>query len=162
MGLRIDVSDAQAWAEQTKLPIDALFDNLEGQIETRILARLEAGFDVSTWVSPSTTPAIVKTIFAMYYVAAIYDRNFSEDRDDNTDPYAAQLRIDAGDLVEGILDGSVVIDGLLVASNHADPVGFPTDGSSTPNIYQGVRYGSHREFGDASAQPPMFSVGMRF
>jgi hypothetical protein len=51
-------ADAQAWTEQTKLTVSALDSNLLGQVQTQVLSAVASSYDVSTWVSPATTPAM--------------------------------------------------------------------------------------------------------
>lgn len=127
---RIQAQDAQAWAEKTKLPITQLDSELIAQIETRVLARLSAAFpdDVSTWVSPDTTPSIIKTVISMQYVAWFYDRQYSEEQEALND-YAVLLRAEAEALIQGILDGSIDVPGVVVPT-IGDPGYYPNDVSS--------------------------------
>jgi hypothetical protein len=123
---RIQADDAQAWAEKTKLPIEQLDAGLTDQVETLVLARLTSSFpdDVSTWVSPETTPTI-----AMFYVAWYYDRQYSEEQEALND-YAVLLRSQAEALMVGIADGSVLVPGAVLPT--LDDVGFyPNDVSSS-------------------------------
>lgn len=146
---RIQPQDAQAWSEKTKLPIAQLDSELASQIEIRVLARLTVAYpdDVSTWISPDTTPSIVKTVIAMQYVAWFYDRQYSEEQEALND-YAVLLRAEAESLIQGIIDGSIVIPGIVVPSVE-DPGYYPNDVSSalTPTL-------TDRSLGDAK-----FSMG---
>jgi hypothetical protein len=107
---RILIGDAQAWAESTKLNITVLDSGLVDQVETQVLARLTPAFPdiVSTWTSSVNTPAIVKTVIAMFYVAWFYDRQYSEEQEALND-YAVLLRAQAESLIAGIIDGSIDI-----------------------------------------------------
>jgi len=127
---RITVQEANGWTEKTKLEIGALDMELLDQVETQVLARLAAQFNVSTWVDASSTPAMVSTVIAMFYVSWIYDRTYSEDQEDLND-YAALLRAQAEGLLVGILDGSIVIVELPEGEDtQGDPAFYPTDASS--------------------------------
>lgn len=160
--MRIIPSDVQAWCEKTKTPISEIDINLEEQLETQILATLEAGFNVSSWVDFNSTPPIIRSIFAMKYASMYYDRQYSEESD-TTDPYAAKLDLMAQDLIDGILSGSVTIDGYLLDTSHASPETYPTDSSSVNNPQRGfnVQYGEF-QIGDPSLGGPKFSMGSRF
>lgn len=127
---RIRAEDASAWAEKTKLPILQLESELVGQMETRVLARLSAAYpdDVITWVSPDTTPQIVRTVISMLYVAWFYDRQYSEEQQSLND-YAVLLRAEAETLLQGILDGSIIIPGVVTPSLDSAAF-YPTDTSS--------------------------------
>src|SRR5882724_2614755 len=127
---RIRVEDAQAWSERTKLTITQLDADLATQIETRVLARLTVAYpdSVGTWVSSDTTPQIVKTVISMLYVAWFYDRQYSEEQQSLND-YAVLLRSEAETLILGIIDGSIVIPGVLVPTIDS-PAYYPTDASS--------------------------------
>lgn len=161
-GIRITTVNVQAWLETTKLNIAGVEADLDLQLETRVLAQLEAGFDVSTWLTPTSTPEIVRSVLAMKYAAAILDRQFSEDSS-ATDPYAAQLNLMADDLVTGMLTGTVVVDGVLSGQPATEgPDFYPTDVSSVPGLHQDSQWSSNYYQGDPSLGPPKFSMGQRF
>jgi hypothetical protein len=124
---RIVVVDAQAWAEPTKLQITVLDPQLLGQVETQVLTRLDGQLDISTWVDPTTTPAIVKSVLAMLYVAWFYDRQYSEEQE-ALNAYAILLRGQAESLLVGILDGSIAMD--PTTESPSDLTFYPTDSSS--------------------------------
>jgi hypothetical protein len=149
--VRIAATDANAWAEPTKLNITALDAALLDQIETQVLARLAPQFDVSTWADPLTTPKMVKFVIAMFYVAWYYDKTYSEDQEQGND-YAALLRAQAESLLQGILDGSVVLVELPGSTEPGGPAFYPTDDSSAmcPTL------------ADPSLGPAKFSSGQRF
>lgn len=125
---RILVQDAQAWLDDTKLTLTVLEPALLGQVEAQVVGSLDNAFDITTWVDDTNTPAIVKTIIAMNYVAWLYDRSYSEDQENGND-YAALLRAQAAALQAGLIDGSIVIPG-QEAENVGQPAFFPTDESS--------------------------------
>lgn len=125
---RVEVSDCQAWAEKTKLPISNLEPDLVSQVEGQVLDRLSGGFDTSTWLDPTTTPAIIKSVISMFYISWVYDRQYSEENQQLND-YAVLLRAQAESLMIGILDGSTAIPGLPVPTT-AGPAFYPTDASS--------------------------------
>jgi len=125
---RIVVADAQAWLDGTKLTIATLEPALLAQVESQIVSSLDNAFDITGWVDDTTTPAIVKTIIAMNYVAWLYDRSYSEDQEQGND-YAALLRAQAAALLAGLVDGSIVIPG-QETENIGTPEFFPTDASS--------------------------------
>ena len=62
---RIELADAQAWAEPFKLPLTSLESGLEDSISTQVLAKLAIAFDTSPWTTFSTTPELVRKIIAM-------------------------------------------------------------------------------------------------
>lgn len=125
---RIEVEDAQAWAEKTKLPMVTLEPNLVSQIEGQVLDRLSGGFDTSTWLDSTTTPPIIKSVIAMFYVSWVYDKQYSEEQQQLND-YAVLLRAQAESLMVGILDGSTAVPGLPVPTTGG-PAFYPTDASS--------------------------------
>jgi hypothetical protein len=163
--VRITPADVQAWCEPTKLPIAELEDVLDTQVEAQVMGTLEAGFDVSPWVDTDTTPRIIRNAIAMKYASLLYDRTYSEDSD-SSNAWAARLDMMSDDLISGMLDGSVTIDGFVSAEEHSNPEAYPTDQSSTPmperDGFRNVQWSPNHISGDPSAQPPAFSVGMRF
>jgi hypothetical protein len=128
---RITLADAQAWAENTKLPFNVLDDNLLKQVETHVLSKLQScGIDITligTWIDSATTPELVKSIISMMYVSWYYDRQYSEDQSEGND-YAAMLRDHAKMLLQGVCDGTIEIPGAPTIAGK--PAFFPTDESS--------------------------------
>lgn len=166
-GIRITVADVQAWLETTKLTITTIDPALDLQVETQILAQLEAGFNVTAWTNSGTTPEIIRTIMAMEYASLLYDKQYSEDSD-QTNPWAARLDLMANDLLQGTLTGSVTVDGYIAVSDHSGPDFYPTDSSSIPdpNFFLNRQYGEGNNLlfggGDASIGPAKFSMNLRF
>lgn len=131
MATRIDVSDANAWLESTKLTLSALEDVLAGQIETQILARLAPVFSTITWIDANSTPKLVKSIIAMYYAAAVYDRAYTDDND-TANNWASILRNLADTNISGLLSGSIVLaEDPSANSDTGTPIFFPNDLSSS-------------------------------
>lgn len=129
------VGEAQAWLNDNKLDLGASFTTdqteLEDQISTQVLSRLDSRFDVSTWTDNSNTPALVRTIIAMLFVAWYYDQVYSDDEEANA--YAALLRQYAEANIEAILNGSQVLVE-VDPDTTADlglPAFFPNDLSSS-------------------------------
>lgn len=124
---RITLEEAQAWAEETKLTLTALDADLLAQVETQVVGRLAAVTDdTESWVSTVTTPEMVRTVIAMFYVAWVYDRQYSEEQEQLND-YAVLLRAQGEALLQGMLDGSIDLPGV---EPTGQPAHFPTDESS--------------------------------
>lgn len=128
---RITLPDAQAWAENTKLPFSELDTNLLKQVESQVITKLQScGIDttiIATWIDPLTTPDLVKSIIAMLYVSWYYDRQYSEEQTEGND-YAAMLREHGKMLLQGVCDGSIEIPEAPTLGGK--PAFFPTDESS--------------------------------
>jgi hypothetical protein len=151
---RITVQDADTWCEKTKLNIAVLEAGLVEQLETQVLGRLTPRFGTTVtdiWVDAATTPRIIRSVIAMFYVAWYYDRQYSEDQEEGND-YAALLRASAESLLVGILDGSIVLPEVPNAPEPGSPAFYPTDESSAlePTIE------------DPSLGPAVFSLGTKF
>lgn len=75
-------------------------------------------YDISGWLSatnkpvPSAMPNIVLDIVAMWVAGAIYNKQFAEESSDTGDTYGSKLKDDALSLLGGIVDRTLVIDGL--------------------------------------------------
>lgn len=128
---RITLQDAQAWAENTKLPFSVLDTPLLNQVEVQVLSSLRScGIDttlINTWIDTATTPDLVKSIIAMLYVSWYYDRQYSEEQTEGND-YAAMLRSHAQMLLTGVCDGTIEIPEAPTIGGK--PAFFPTDESS--------------------------------
>jgi hypothetical protein len=148
----ITVGEAQAWAEKTKLDLGTSLDGeLEMQVSTQVLGRVATAYDVSGWVDYNTTPSIIKTAISMYYVAWMYERLYS---DDNTDEnaYAVKLMAMADAIIANIIDGVLIITGVVPTNDQGSPTFYPTDASSAQCANRW----------DPSLGPASFSMGQVF
>lgn len=157
----ITLDEANAWLELTKLSFTVdngrFSEELADQNAAIIFSRLRPVFGtdvVATWTDASTTPKLVRTIITMYYVAAEYDKHYSDDVDDNVNNYATILRRLADQNIQGLIDGSVELEELPDGnSSQGIPVFFPTDASSDNRI------GFHEDPSDGG---PAFLMGQVF
>ena len=146
---RILITDAQAWGEPTKVSLDTLDTFLLGQIETQVLARVGTVYDTSTWTTDANTPALVKSIISMLYMAWYYDRQYSEDVDSGSN-YADELRTLAEGNLLGIVNGTItLVDVAVVTPAVGDAAFYPTDVSSAQEATSD----------DMSLGGPAFSMG---
>jgi|SRR6185369_4903457 len=148
---RITPTDAQGWAESTKLSLSTLDVSLLDQIEAETLARIASAYDTTTWLDPTTTPKIVKVIIAKLYVAWFYDRQYSENQDQGND-YAAMLRTNAEMLITGLINGTIDIPGVTPVGSAGGPAFYPNDASSAQEPTSD----------DPSLGPAKFSMGKVF
>lgn len=147
---RITVEDVRGWVEVTKLGVQDLDMNFLPQLETEIFAKIGTVYDTTTWISPATTPDIIRVIIAKLYGGWIYDRAYSENQAESN-PYAAMLKENAGMLMDGLIDGTIEIPGVTPIS-VPDPSFYPNDASSA----------LEPTFDDPSLGPARFSMGRVF
>lgn len=146
---RVTVEEVRAWGERTKLNIDVLDGYMLDQIETEILQRLQIQIDTSTWIDPATTPPLIHTIISRKYFAAVYFKAYSEDDGTTENTYANKLDASAEMLMAGILDGSIIVEG--VTTDVTTISFYPTDASSAMKP----------TFDDPSLGPAFFSMSMK-
>jgi hypothetical protein len=147
---RIEKSDVQGWVEKSKLPIETLDAAMLTQLEAQIIGRLGGSFDTSSWTDHTNTPTLVKSVIAMTYASWHYNRAYSEDQEALND-YALWLLGRANDLLTGIIDGSIIIDG-VVPPETGSPSFYPNDNSSALDP----------TCDDTSLGDAKFSMGSRF
>lgn len=141
----ITVAEAQAWGEPTKITLDSLDSPLLEQIQTAVLGRLSSAHDTSSWISPATTPQLVRSVIAMLYMSWYYHRAYSEDEGDNQ--YAERLASNAQALITGLVEGTLDLPG--VTTDAGQPSFYPNDASSA----------LEPTFDDRSLGPAAFSMG---
>jgi hypothetical protein len=151
--MRVTLDELSAWAEPTKLPafgpsLSARDTELLNHIEEEILSMLKGKYDVSPWTNEVTTPKIVRTAIAKMFMSWFYNRQYSED-EENTNPYADRLDMNAKLIIQGLIDGTIPID---PAQPVGQPVFYPTDQSSA----------SEPTDEDPSLGPAKFSMGTVF
>lgn len=149
----ISIDEAQAWAEPTKLTLDALDSVLLGQVESLVLARVAIAYptDVLLWISPGSTPSLIRTVIAMLYVSWIIDRQYSQNADLSS--YAARLAGIVEANIVGIVDGTFdLIEITTDVGASTDPSFYPNDDSSALDP----------TFDDMSLGDAKFSMGRGF
>jgi hypothetical protein len=108
----IEVKDARAWTHSDKRLFEGddatVNTDLVGQVAEQVLSRLRDDFDVEAWQDSANTPALVKSVIAMIYVAWEYDKAYSTS--DETSAYAQLLRAQASSLIDGLVSGAVDLD----------------------------------------------------
>lgn len=155
----INASDAQAWVESTKLPINTIDNNLEQQVAAEVLGNLTETYGefVPSWTDATNTPQIVRQVIAMIYTSWVYDRAYSEveTAGPNTS-YGAVLRTWAEALLQNIIRGSVSIAEITPNEPAVAPVFYPNDASDAldPRFYAWC--------GDESVGPAKFTIDKVF
>jgi hypothetical protein len=150
----VTLLEVQAWLEGTKLTLSSLDASLEEEISNQVLARLAMAYpnDYVTWTNETTTPKLVRSIIAMMYAGWFYDRQYSENPEDNS--YADRLRAAAQSLLDGILAGTIDIIEVAGLPLIGQPLFYPTDASSAPDAVPTLA--------DPAAGPAAFSMGKIF
>jgi hypothetical protein len=146
----IDIQEAQAWTEKTKLDLGTSLDGeLEASISAQVIGQIAQVYDTSSWSDSSTTPRLVRSIVAMLYVAWYYDRSYSEDAGAGSS-YGALLRMNANTLLTGIVAGNIALSDVTPAVDTGQPAFFPTDTSTAADPL---------DTGETSDGPEKFSIG---
>jgi hypothetical protein len=122
------VAEAQAWAESTKLPVTSIDPDLEQAVTNLVFGQLRLLFPISTWTNESATPPLIRTILAMYYIAAVYDKHYAQEEEAAS--YSATLRSLANSSIVGLLAGNVTIEEYQIVPETFAPSFFPNDASS--------------------------------
>lgn len=144
----VSAGDVQAWFADGRLRIDS-DDDLEEEIHARsiVLGQLQTRFDVSDWVSPDTTPKLVRTIISMLTAAYRYN-NFITVPEGQTS-YGDRLQANAMVLLQQVVDGQLILDEATDGPAVTGTLSFyPTDASTAID--------------DEDDAGRKFSMGMRF
>lgn len=127
----IDIPEAQAWCEGTKLNLGTALDGeLEASISTQVIGRIAQVYDTSSWTDASTTPKLVRSVIAMLYASWIYSRQYSETVGPGVTTYGDLLRQNAEALIQGILSGAITLSDSTPTTDVGVPLFYPTDDSS--------------------------------
>lgn len=148
---RVAVSEVQAWLEPAKLTVTTLDQELLSQLEEEILVQLAPQYTVTGWLTPETTPKIIRVVIAKTYASFYLDRAYSENQDGGND-YAVRLMANANMLMTGLIGGSIDIPDVPATNSSTAPSFFPTDASSAQ-----LATSENPEFGG-----PYFSLGRVF
>lgn len=164
--MHVTTDDVQAWLEPVKASVPSLDPAMEQQISGRVLGELTGGVypddTVASWVDFNATPLLIRSVIAMLYAAWYYDRQYSEvggaeGRSGFGTAYGALLRQNAGQLLEGIISGSISLPEVPSAGPTTSPLFYPTDTSSTDDALR-----NNVDKNDVSLGPVMFGVSKVF
>lgn len=148
----MDDSDIQVQLPQDKLNIDDIPDdkaNMQRDAERIIVAKL-AGFlestTINSWTTPEDTPDIIRAIGGRLAASLIYRVRYSEDALD--DPEFASFKYnEAMSMLEGIIEGNIVIVDPDTGEPITDPTSDFTNEFFTPN---------------STSDPPNFTMADRY
>lgn len=159
MALHVSVAEVQQWLETTKLTTIAVDAQLEATAAERVLSAVARIYDVTTWVSETTTPSLIRKIIAMLVAAWSYDRQYSEDTVEGS-AYGERLEERAMMLLQGILDGTLDLLDIVdePTPTTSGPVFHPDDSTGRTQQYDAAGHAIGGEF-DADTK---FQMGMRF
>jgi hypothetical protein len=111
----ITVDEANAWADGSKLDLGVVDSELEASVATQVISQLSQAYDTSSWLSDTSTPALVRKLIAMIYVGWYFQRTYSEDED--TSNYGMLLVSQANKQIQGIVNGSIPIPDIPVGTD---------------------------------------------
>lgn len=140
----IDDADVQRHLPVDKLKVEGIPDDRSDiymDAERVVRGYLYGVVDsavVALWITPAATPEIIRSIAGRLAAARIYRNRFGEQS--MTDPgYAQTLYKEAMDMLNSIISGDVLIDG--VAQIQFDNTYFqPNDASDPPKFTMADRY----------------------
>lgn len=123
----VDDADVQIHLPFDKLQFEAIPDDKDQAVEyaERIVRGYLAGvFEAATlasWSDPSSTPSQIRLVTGLFAAAKVYRLRYSEDSLEDPE-YAQELYDEAMRLLEGIRNGTVVVDDVTDTST-----GFSND-----------------------------------
>lgn len=128
----ITIDDVQSWVTTDRLQLEFTEDlPEETNISPQVLAVVSSRYDVSTWINPNTTPALIRSVISAR-VAAVRYRKVYADQLENEISYADWLEKWAQNTLDGIVKGTIPLldvpaEDLVTAQTDASISFFPTD-----------------------------------
>ena len=130
----IEVGDVQSWFTEDRLQLE-YSDELpeETNVSNEVLAKISKRYDVTLWVSVTTTPALVKSVISAQVAAIRYRKQYADQLADEVNNYADWLDNWAMTTLDGIVDGSIPLldivtdEELVIAQESASASFYPTD-----------------------------------
>jgi len=142
----VDDADVQIHLPVDKLKVEEIPDDKDDAFEDaeRIIRGYLAGV-VSTatldlWATPDDTPDIIRAIAGRFAAAKIYRVRYSEDSLDDPQ-YAQGLYNDAMAMINAIIAGNLIIDGVTDTTQFDNTYFTPNDASTdTPKFTMAGRF----------------------
>lgn len=133
----VTLAEVQSWTSTTKVKLSSIVADIMQQISSEVIGRLGTRYVVKSWVSPSTTPAVVRKVICMKYVGWYYLRQFAEADAENA--YGMRLLLEADSLLGEILNGSLILVDADLEDVKVTGLGFEPE-ESDPKFTMDVVY----------------------
>lgn len=148
---RVTAAEVQGWLDAAKLTVSSLDTELIASLEEEILSRLSVVYDTTGWTTSANTPKLVRVIISKTYSSWVIDKAYSENQDEGND-YAKRLFDNAEMLINGIIEGNIIIPEEPVPDFTRAASFYPTDSSSA----------QEPTYANPSLGGPYFSLGRSF
>jgi len=128
----IEVGDVQSWFTEDRLQLE-FEDELpeETNVSNEVLAKVSKRYDVDTWITPATTPALVKSVISAQVAAIRYRKQYADQLGEAI--YSDWLDNWVMVTLTGIVDGTIPLldiitdEELIIAQESASASFYPTD-----------------------------------
>lgn len=132
----IVTDDVQAWFTDDRLLLNTTDDLLEEvNISAEVLAMVSTRYVITTWVSPATTPLLIKSVISARVAAVRYAKHYADQLEESS--YSDWLNMWAMDILKGIVGGSIPLTDVsaseLLVAQDAASVSFLPDDATTPS-----------------------------
>lgn len=141
----VDDADVQIHLPIDKLKVEEIPDDKQKAFEDaeRIVRGYLAGvvpsLELALWLTPASTPDVIRAITGRFAAALIYRTRYSENSLD--DPQFAQNKYqEAMNMIMGIINGSIVIEDVDVGINFDNTMFTPNSESDPPKFAMSDRY----------------------
>jgi hypothetical protein len=140
----VDDGDVQAHLPKDKLVVEEIPDDRDRvyldaeRIVRGYLAGVVESTVLATWLTPETTPQIIRAITSRFAAAEIYRLRFGEQSFD--DPEYAQVKYDeAMGMLNDIIKGNLLIDG-VAQTEFDDSYFWPNNTTDPPKFTMADQY----------------------
>lgn len=129
MALLVDLAQVQAWLEPTKTRIDTFPTEQAEYAQAMTFGKLRTVFEtVDDWADTTTAPYVpelVRDAIAMWTAGLTFNKFYSQ-QSTSFAAYGNILIARANDIIEGLIDGTLVIDEELPRKDKGLPAFWPT------------------------------------
>lgn len=124
----ISLAEAQQWFAGGRLDLPTVDEELEATAMEVVVSQLRARYDASTWVSPATTPDLVRKIVSLLHSAWYFNRVSNESvQTEYGKSYGDKLESLAMLLLGGLAGGSTPLPDTTPVLSTASIAFWPTD-----------------------------------
>lgn len=156
MAVVVTLAEVQQWLESTKMTLTTVDTELAESARVLAFSDISSAYDVSTWISPTSTPKLVRAAISMLIAAWEYQRAYSEEDGSN---YGDKLEIRARLLIEGIAGGTTILEELPgEGTTTTSPEFYPDDSTGYSDIYDA----NDNLIGLAGSEDIKFTMGARY
>ena len=134
------LQQVQSWIDTSKLTLTSLDPVMEETAFDLIYSRVSRAYDISSWTSQATSPALIQKAASLLIASWVYERAYAEVTAGEDNKYAMRLEDMAETIIAGIESGLLTLldAGSQTALLPDSPEYMPSSSDDSAPVYDAL------------------------